>query len=73
MRADVSGRRAAAFVKRLMQVAATAPANFAAGAVFLISEFLKVSVRAPSIAATHAWSCTLVKSEPMLTPARTHL
>jgi hypothetical protein len=32
-------------VKRLMQVAATAPANFAAGAVFLISELLKVDAQ----------------------------
>ena len=40
----MSSRRAAAFVKRLMQVAAMAPANFAAGAVFLISELLKARV-----------------------------
>ena len=48
VRADVSGRRAAAFVKRLMQVAAMAPANFAAGSVFLISELLKVGGLIPS-------------------------
>lgn len=45
IRADVSSRRVAAFVKRLLQVAAACTANFAAGSLFLLSELLKVRPR----------------------------
>lgn len=41
MKADVSGKRVAAFAKRLLQVATAAGANWAAGALFLLSEVLK--------------------------------
>ncbi|KAF5834970.1 CBF/Mak21 family-domain-containing protein [Dunaliella salina] len=42
MRVDVSPKRAAAFAKRLLQVAIPAPAHFACGALLLLSEVLKV-------------------------------
>lgn len=42
MRADVSSRRVAAFVKRLLQVSSSGTSNFAAGSLFLVSELLKV-------------------------------
>jgi ribosome biogenesis protein MAK21 len=41
VRADVSARRVAAFAKRLLQVAAEAPPNFACGCLVLVSEALK--------------------------------
>ncbi len=41
MKADVSVKRVAAFAKRLLQIAAQAPAPFAAGTLFLLSEVLK--------------------------------
>ena len=40
--ADVSLRRIAAFVKRMLQFAAGAPANVACGALVVVSEVLKV-------------------------------
>lgn len=42
MKADVSVKRVAAFAKRLLQIATQAPAPFAAGTLFLLSEVLKV-------------------------------
>jgi len=41
MKADVSAARAAAFAKRLLQVACASGAGWAAGALFLLSEVLK--------------------------------
>lgn len=41
MKSDVSVKRVAAFAKRLLQGAAGAPANYACGALFLMSEVLK--------------------------------
>jgi hypothetical protein len=42
MRVDVSTKRAAAFAKRLLQVALPGPAHFVCGALLLVSEVLKV-------------------------------
>ena len=42
MRADVSDRRVAAFVKRTLQVAMEQLPNFACGCLLLLSELLKV-------------------------------
>jgi hypothetical protein len=42
MRVDVSTKRAAAFAKRLLQVAIPGPPHFACGSLLLISEVLKV-------------------------------
>ncbi|MEW5300806.1 MAG: hypothetical protein WDW36_003711 [Sanguina aurantia] len=41
MKSDVSVRRVSAFAKRLLQACAEAPANFAAGGLFLLSEVLQ--------------------------------
>jgi ribosome biogenesis protein MAK21 len=41
MRADVSAKRCAAFVKRLLQCAALGPPAFACGVLLLVSEVLK--------------------------------
>ena len=46
VKADVAGRRVAAFLKRLLQVALAAPPNLACGCLLLASELLKV--RPPS-------------------------
>lgn len=45
VKADVSSRRVAAFLKRLLQVALAAPANLACGCLLLASEILKVDLR----------------------------
>ena len=45
VRDDTSDKRAAAFVKRLLQVAAHAPSGFSCGALLLVSELLKVTTR----------------------------
>ena len=39
--ADVSARRVAAFIKRILQFATSAPANVACGALVIVSEVLK--------------------------------
>eukprot|EP00892_Ulva_mutabilis_P000964 jgi/Ulvmu1/10869/UM007_0043.1 len=41
MKADTSGKRVAAFVKRVLQVAIGAPSNVACAALFIVSEVLK--------------------------------
>ena len=41
IKADVLPRRAAAFVKRLLQVSVEAPSQFACGCLFMLSELLK--------------------------------
>jgi ribosome biogenesis protein MAK21 len=46
LKADVSGRRVAAFLKRLLQVALAAPPNLACGCLLLTSEVLKARARA---------------------------
>ena len=43
MKADVSTKRVLAFLKRLLQVALSAPANFACGCLIIVSEILKLS------------------------------
>lgn len=43
VKADVSSRRVAAFLKRLLQIALAAPANLACGCLLLASEILKVT------------------------------
>lgn len=45
LKADVSGRRVAAFLKRLLQVALAAPPNLACGCLLLTSEVLKARAR----------------------------
>ncbi len=42
IKADHSPQRIAAMTKRLMQVAVGAPAHFAAGALLIVSELIKV-------------------------------
>jgi ribosome biogenesis protein MAK21 len=42
LKADISSRRAAAFAKRLLQLAQEAPPHFACGCLLLTSELLKV-------------------------------
>eukprot|EP00983_Pelagomonas_calceolata_P112063 1159846-Pelagomonas_calceolata.AAC.8 len=56
MRVDVSPKRAAAFAKRLLQVAIPAPAHFACGALLLLSEVLKV--RITSMLTHNTCTCT---------------
>lgn len=58
MRVDVSTKRAAAFAKRLLQVALPGPAHFTCGALLLISEVLKVRVRQ----GLHVHLCVLLAS-----------
>ncbi len=58
MKADVSVKRMAAFAKRLLQIAAHAPAPFAAGILFLLSELLKVGLASrPSQNVPGSWLC----------------
>ena len=55
MKADVSVKRVAAFAKRLLQIAAHAPAPFAAGILFLLSELLKVGLAAVAALTEYSW------------------